>query len=445
MKKISTLLKNGLSRVVGNTNLLFALFLIVVLPLLLLFSGRQFLQVGKDNQDLLERERIGLVQDVFVSLVETTSADKLILQSEIENITDINPDIVAFKIVQKIDAGYVTLVSDHRDEIGSLEEETYLYDLAFSRPDESLVETVVIGGERLMRAVRLADVRGGDFVILTVTSRAAIDQKFKNNEQLAYFTLLFIFLFLVGLAFWISRLTNYQMLYKNLQKTLKEKDLFTNMIAHELRAPLTAIRGYASMAQEDLQSDEMEKYISRIDISSERLLNIINDLLDVARIQSGKLSVDISNCSISEVVRVVSEELQVTAANKKIVLILALEAEDIFAFADKKRLHQAVTNLVSNSIKYTKEGAITLRVSQKKEWVEIRVEDTGMGISAEDQKKLFAPFFRVKSDSVAAITGTGLGMWITKQMIELMGGKIGVESIEGVGTHIVVSLPKKSW
>jgi signal transduction histidine kinase len=97
---------------------------------------------------------------------------------------------------------------------------------------------------------------------------------------------------------------------------------------------------------------------------------------------------------------------------------------------------------VSNAIKYTQNGAIELSIEEKSAYIEVRVKDTGMGISAEDQKKLFAPFFRVANEDVSKITGTGLGMWITKQLIELMGATIGVESIKGVGTHIVISIPK---
>ncbi len=97
--------------------------------------------------------------------------------------------------------------------------------------------------------------------------------------------------------------------------------------------------------------------------------------------------------------------------------------------------------MVSNALKYTKTGTITVALEKVKGRYEIRVKDTGMGISAEDQRRLFAPYFRVASPDVDRTTGTGLGMWITKRMIEEMGGSIDVESIKGVGTHIVISFP----
>lgn len=246
----------------------------------------------------------------------------------------------------------------------------------------------------------------------------------------------------MALAYWHIKLTDYRYLYIKAKKKNETKDLFTNMIAHELRAPLTAIRGYASLLDEQLTDTEQKKYALRVKESSERLIIIVNDLLDVARIQSGKLSIVKEEVNIGDIVSAVTEELRISAKEKNIVLTNTTQGGSFFAVVDSKRLHQALINLVSNSIKYTQNGAIELALEEKRAYVEIRVKDTGMGISAEDQKKLFAPFFRVTNEDVSKIAGTGLGMWTTKQFIELMGATIGVESIKGVGTHIVVSLPK---
>ena len=134
--------------------------------------------------------------------------------------------------------------------------------------------------------------------------------------------------------------------------------------------------------------------------------------------------------------------MQPAAQEKNISLVADHIAKELFINVDEKRLHQAFTNLVSNSIKYTQAGTISIGMEERSDRVEIRVKDTGMGISAENQKNLFTPFFRVENTVVNQTVGTGLGMWITKQLIELMEGSIGVESIRGVGTHIVVTLPK---
>jgi signal transduction histidine kinase len=281
------------------------------------------------------------------------------------------------------------------------------------------------------------------YFIYTQISLEQTDALFKSREQSAYFSLVFVYCFIIALAYWHIRLTDYRFLYIHAKKANEMKDLFTNMIAHELRAPLTAISGYAEILEDKIQTTAEKEYAHRILESSSRLITIVNDLLDVARIQSGKLTIVTGEVNVSEITKSVLQELKVTAQEKSIVLTNEGTEVAHNVVADGKRLHQALTNLVSNAIKYTEKGTITLSVEDKHAYVEIRVKDTGTGISSEDQKQLFAPFFRVQNSDVSKITGTGLGMWITKELIELLGAKIGVESIKGVGTHIVVTLPKE--
>jgi signal transduction histidine kinase len=108
---------------------------------------------------------------------------------------------------------------------------------------------------------------------------------------------------------------------------------------------------------------------------------------------------------------------------------------------DPARFRQVLVNLIGNAIKYTPTGDVKVRVQKKEDYIEFRISDSGIGISAEDQKKLFQKFQRISSTETAEIRGTGLGLWITKQIVEQMGGKITVESIKGVGTHFVVEFP----
>lgn len=443
ISKVLFAFERGVKYVKNHPHILFALLLVIVLPLSFLYSGNQFLDAGKSNQERLENERIGLMHDVFISLIEVSNANAVTLQSEIVKIATLNPDIVAFKISQKTTDGFIPIASLYDEEIGKVEEESQIYNYAFTRPDESVVDVITDSSDRFLRGVRLVELNDSSYVILTVTSRASVDALFNARKQTAYITLGLIYMFVLAIAFWHVRLTDYRYLYKKARKSIETKDLFTNMITHELRAPLTAIKGYASMIEESSESKPEEgKYAVRIRESSERLLGIVNDLLDVARMQSGKLKIEKTEASISEVVVSVCEELTPSALEKEIILSYSGTEEEHNAQTDSKRLHQAITNLVSNAIKYTKQGSIELAVEEKAVNIELRVKDTGMGISAKDQKQLFAPFFRVENDDVSQITGTGLGMWITRQLIELMGATVGVESIKGVGTHIVVTIPK---
>lgn len=426
-----------------HPQILFVLILLIIFPLLFLYTGQQFLDVGRANQERLQKDRVGLMHDVFASLLSATSFDASVVQEEFTKVAFLNPDIIDFKVSAFESGEVIPIAAYNPDMIGIPETDIDLYRSASVSQDNSLIfETYGQNGRSWLVYTAVQTPEGSLYFIYTELSLKTVDALFASREQSAYFSLIFVYFFIMALAYWHIKLTDYRYLYIKAKKKNETKDLFTNMIAHELRAPLTAIRGYASLLDEQLTDTEQKKYALRVKESSERLIIIVNDLLDVARIQSGKLSIVKEEVNIGDIVSAVTEELRISAKEKNIVLTNTTQGGSFFAVVDSKRLHQALINLVSNSIKYTQNGAIELALEEKRAYVEIRVKDTGMGISAEDQKKLFAPFFRVTNEDVSKIAGTGLGMWTTKQFIELMGATIGVESIKGVGTHIVVSLPK---
>jgi anti-sigma regulatory factor (Ser/Thr protein kinase) len=418
--------------------------LLLIIPLLFLYTGQQFLDVSSSNQDRLEKDKIGIMHDTLSSLLTATNFDVVIIEKELRHIQEQNPDIVDYKIAKQEENNIISVVAFNTHEVAVPLLDLDLYVNASLRKDESIIFEFIENDARMWSTYRHVQSESGtSYFIYTKLSLQQVDTVFKARERDAYLGLVFIYFFVIALAYWHIRLTDYRFLYVKATKTIETKDLFTNMIAHELRAPLTAIRGYASILEHNSQNAAQKEQAHRIEQSSERLLTIINDLLDVARIQSGSLKIDKKEIDITSVVASVLQELTVTAEEKSIVFVTDYISAKSVAIADQQRFHQALTNLVSNAIKYTHDGKITLSVEDTHASVEIRVKDTGMGISSSDQKKLFAPFFRVADTDVTSITGTGLGMWITKQLIELMDGTIGVESIKNVGTQIVVTLPKE--
>ncbi len=427
-----------------HPQILFVLILLIVFPLLFLYTGQQFLDAGRANQERLQKDRVGLMHDAFSALLLGTDINTAVIQRELLKVTSQNPDIIDYKISKAENGDIVPVIAYREEDRGTAEESTDLYRSASVRLDESIIFETYDQGERVWHAYRAVEAADGSiYFIYTAMSLQAIDDLFAAKEHGAYLSLVFVYFFIVALAVWHIKLTDYRYLYITAKKANETKDLFTNMIAHELRAPLTAIRGYATLIEEKVEDKDHKLYAQRVRDSSERLISIVNDLLDVARIQSGKLAVNTAYTDIQEVATSVIADLRIIAKEKNITLDYTSSGKDFFATADRKRLYQALTNLVSNAIKYTPEGSIEISLEEKAMLVELRVKDTGMGISAEDQKKLFAPFFRVATADVSKITGTGLGMWITKELIELMGGKVGVESIKGIGTHVVVTLQKR--
>lgn len=445
IQRILSSLNRGGMYVRTHPQLLMTLVLVIVIPVAFLLSGQQFLDVAKDTEKKSERERIGILHDVFTSLLFATDFDMEIVEREIQRIAVQNPDLVSFRVLKEETDGSYRALASMTPAPGTEETiDVQLMRLANIEPGTSVEIPYTEYGVRYRTTIRLviSDTHGA-FYIYTTHSLQAVDALFATRVQMAYYWLGGLLLLVLLLVLRHVKLIDYRYLYNEAQKANQTRDLFTNMITHELRAPLTAIRGYASMIREDSAgSEKIHQEASRIEESASRLVVLVNDLLDVARIQSGKMDLEMAPVDISALVASVYEELRPTAAKKNIALYMEGLHEAVHINTDQKRLHQVLVNLVSNALKYTKEGSVTIEYTAWKDRDELRVKDTGMGIDAGNQKQLFAPFFRVQDDTVDTITGTGLGMWITKQLVELMGASIALESIRGVGTHVIVTFPK---
>lgn len=426
-----------------HPQLLFVLALLFLLPLLFLYSGQQFLEAGRANQDTVQKSRIGIMHDVFAALVTINSESQGVLQTEVEKLISQNPDIETFTISKLNDESLQVLASSDAARTDEMVPYTDLHRSAAVRSDESIIFEVHTVAGRQWLSFRSVEVSPGEFYFIqSESSLAASDAVFAAREQSAMYSLIVVYVFIIGLAYWHLRLTDYRYLYIKASEANEMKDLFTNMIAHELRTPLTAIQGYASLLEDRLTDADRREEAKRIRQSSARLIAIVNDLLDVARIQSGKLRMNVEQLDVSEIISQVITELQPLASKHRIPLQSDGTDAAHIVKADAARLQQAMINLTSNALKYTNEGKIEIAVLEHATAVEIRVKDTGMGISAKDQRELFAPFFRVSRSDVSKITGTGLGMWISKHLVELMDGTIEIESIKGVGTHVVITFPK---
>lgn len=229
-------------------------------------------------------------------------------------------------------------------------------------------------------------------------------------------------------------------------KRLQElKNEFTFIAAHELRTPVTAIRGYISMIKEGTAGEIPEtakKYLNIVWEANERLVRLVNDILEIARSEAGRITIEVFAVDIREAVKSVFEEVRPLAGEKKIILSYERPVGLTLVLADTARLKEVIVNLVSNAIKYNREGG-RIKISHEFEpgFVVTHIEDTGIGISAEDQKRMFEKFFRAESARVQQITGTGLGLFITKELVEKMGGAIWMKSEEGKGSRFSVKLP----
>ena len=233
------------------------------------------------------------------------------------------------------------------------------------------------------------------------------------------------------------------------QHANRAKTVFLNNMSHDIRTPMNAIIGFTSLAATHLDNKEqVQDYLSKITTSSNHLLSLINDVLDMSRIESGKVKIEEKETSLPEVMHDLKMIVQSDIASKQ--LDFYIDTADVVnenILCDKLRLNQILLNLLSNAMKFTKPGGIvSVRILQKEYapagWAayEFQVKDTGIGMSKEFLAHVFEPFERESTSTISGIQGTGLGMAITKNIVDMMGGKISVVSEEGKGTIFTVAL-----
>ena len=212
---------------------------------------------------------------------------------------------------------------------------------------------------------------------------------------------------------------------------------------------MNAIIGFTTLAQTNIDKKErVQEYLGKILSSSNHLLSLINDILDMSRIESGRLNIEEKECSISDIFRDMRNIIQTQMQTKQLNFFMdTIDVVDEDIYCDKLHLNQVLLNLLGNSIKFTPAGgSVSLTISQKPGApqgygrYEIRVKDTGIGMNPEFAVHIFEPFEREKTSTVSGITGTGLGMAITKSIVDTMGGTIELETAPGKGTEFIVTL-----
>ena len=231
----------------------------------------------------------------------------------------------------------------------------------------------------------------------------------------------------------------------------KAKSTFLSNMSHDIRTPMNAIIGFATLALDDIRDGKkVEDYLSKILSSSKHLLGLINDILDMSRIESGKVVLEEQETDLVTTLQELQSIMEGQAKERKLKLHVDYSnLRDRHVYCDKTRLNQVMFNLLANAVKFTSEGgSIWLTMSQleptceveDRAIYEIRVKDTGIGIGKEFIKHIFEPFERERTSTVSKIQGTGLGMAITKNIVDMMGGTIEVESQKGVGTEFIIRL-----
>lgn len=226
------------------------------------------------------------------------------------------------------------------------------------------------------------------------------------------------------------------------EEATKTKSSFLANMSHEIRTPMNGIIGMAHLALKTKLDEKQRNYISKINISANNLLGIINDILDISKIEAGKLELDKNDFDLFKIIENVINLVELKAEDKNLDIIVDYDPEIGKKFyGDSLRLNQILTNLMSNAVKFTNEGEIGLsvkRISDNR--IRFRVSDTGIGLTKEQIDKLFISFSQADSSTTKKYGGTGLGLAITKELVELMNGEIWIESELGVGSNFIFDI-----
>jgi signal transduction histidine kinase len=448
MKNVfATSLKSGF-RFFRNSPQIFSTILIAFLIIAgFIFSAWRFSGVATNAQELLTRDRVLSVLDVFASFAQD-QMDSSHLEDHVIRIKEENETFKVFKVIRASGDKYEIVASANKEEVGQLDfNNSDLYGIALGQPGNSLYFKIPLSdGSPGYRAVRaIVGPQGVVGLVYLEVSLANAEQLISRGIQVSYIILIGIIILIMVLFFRHARIIDYTKLYADLEGVTKMKDDFLSMASHELRTPLTIIRGYADLVLGAKNLSEQDrKNVANIGMAANQLNLLVGDMLDISRIEQGKLSFTMEPIETTSVVREIAETFIQSAKEKGLSFIIEVpELPSITV--DKDRLRQVLVNVIGNAIKYTPKGEVRVTGGLDEERrVSLRVSDTGLGISAEDQKKLFQKFYRVKNEETQGITGTGLGLWITKTLVEQMGGEISVESIRGTGSHFIFAFPQTS-
>lgn len=417
----------------------------VILFVTIIYSLNQF----EKNFNHMIQTKGTLLENVFFATLKSEGNEVTELQEKIDRTMEHNQDIEELKILKvsnNSEEGSEIIASSDEDEVGEFSQD--IKDFLAVGISDGVAGIVTERGGRYWEVAKKFQInKDQDYIIKTKISLKETDQAFQRSIQRAYWSIALASLVLILLVTNYVRLNQYVLMYNKIKEVDEMKDNFVSMTSHELKTPLTAVNGYLDLlksAEKKLNKDEVH-YLANIQKSTNHLKSLVEDILEVSRIEQGRISYNFSEISAIKIAEEIVDSLSNKAREKSLELSFHSEIEegqDLIS-VDPDRLNQIMINLVGNSIKYTEKGKVEVVIQKdgdKK--IVIAIEDTGIGMSAEEQKSLFGKFNRIKNEETSKIEGTGLGLWITKQLIEQMKGEVQVESVKGKGSRFSVIFPK---
>lgn len=445
LKKTNTFLLKQSDQVI------YAVVLILLIPLAIILNTIWSVKSFQTNIDISLQRQALMVGQLFDSAVYDGLDSNDEIQAKVQKIKDSGIEVRNFDILLREGESFKVVASFDENKIGnSTDDLNYVISWHQNEAIATLVSGPTGSGseeERLWEiAMPLKNSNGEKTAMLSLRlSLKLIDDLVANTLTQSYIILAITVLIVILLLALNTRLFEHALLFRKLKEIDQMKDEFISIASHELRTPITTLKGYISMALEGDygQLDEKgAKGFKIMEASVNRLGALVEDLLNVSRIEQKRLSISPKIISLPELLESLEAEFEFRVKEKGLQFKLIKEDKLPKVWADEDKLRQILVNLIGNAVKYTKQGEIELiaKVEDDK-FVTLNIKDTGIGMDAKDRESLFTKFYRVQGEETKGIVGTGLGLWITKQLVELLGGKIYVDSIKHVGSQFYFTVP----
>jgi K+-sensing histidine kinase KdpD len=438
-----------LSKLNENKEFFYALALILLIPSAFVANTYFFVQRLNNDFNTELTAKANLATNVLASTLKETATNSAKLKAQVEKVATNSADIKGLTVLSFEKGSPAALATSEGEE--ALSNETVLLSkLAWTtgQPYTTKHEALNEKGETIRLWQVSLPMREGDKNLAVINLKVsgeksdALINRLEKDSLIFTVAALFVVVLLLLNHF---RFFGYARLFQKLKEVDEMKDNFISLASHELRTPVTALQGFAQLALRKLKSGRLQEAtedLDKVNKSAEGIAALVNDLLDVSRIEQRRLKLKIARVDLTQVVSLVTSELKVQADQKGLALKYLKPPSGLFIEADPQKLKQIFVNLIGNAIKYTQKGEVAISHEVESGQIKTFIADTGLGIPAEEMPHLFEKFHRIQTKETSQIRGTGLGLWITKQLVEMMKGKIFVESIENTGTKVIVTFPQ---
>lgn len=256
-------------------------------------------------------------------------------------------------------------------------------------------------------------------------------------------------LFFLGVIFLLSYSAKrfYRIEFENAKRSDRLKSAFLANMSHEIRTPLNSIVGFSELlCDTNMPDHKRDRFVHIIQDNNQNLLRLIDDILDISRIESNQLSINMEFCNVNELLSTIEtsyKKHKLVEANPNVKVVFERSDQNVTIETDMSRFHQVMVNLLDNALKFTAAGTVRFGYTVSEEFIEVYVQDEGIGIRKENIPKLFERFFKIEHDDGNFYKGTGIGLSLCRDIVELLGGKIWVESEFGKGSNFYFTLPFK--